>query len=205
MRYSKIYLRWSHGSTFGPKRWALLGLQRSKKFKNWLSPIFEVNFANLWTFGNFGSLASIFLWNWPDFCAKSDPVDEIFSNFKSKLKLPQIWCPISFWTFWTSVDQVTARDMVCTGRLLLLYWGFEAIFFWKNWSFKGSLWILPHETLPIWLEAVSTEERWESPNKLFPIMNVKVLTTKPLTLGRSWHLFTLPPFKFTRFCWVINN
>ena len=97
------------------------------------------------------------------------------------------------------------RDMVCTGRLLLLYWGFEAIFFWKNWSFKGSLRILPHETLPIWLEAVSTEERWESPNKLFPSMNVKVLTTKPLTLGRSWHLFTLPPFKFTRFCCVINN
>ena len=95
--------------------------------------------------------------------------------------------------------------MVCTGRLLLLYWGFEAIFFWKNWSFKGSLRILPHETLPIWLEAVSTEERWESPNKLFPSMNVKVLTTKPLTLGRSWHLFTLPPFKFTRFCCVINN
>ena len=100
---------------------------------------------------------------------------------------------------------VLPRDMVCTGRLLLLYWGFEAIFFWKNWSFKGSLRILPHETLPIWLEAVSTEERWESPNKLFPSMNVKVLTTKPLTLGRSWHLFTLPPFKFTRFCCVINN
>ena len=106
MRYSKICLRWSQGSTFGPKRWALLGLQRSKKFKNWLGPIFEVNFANLWNFGNFGSLASIFLWNWPDFCAKSDPVDKIFSNFKSKLKLPQIWCPISFWTFQTFAGQV---------------------------------------------------------------------------------------------------
>ena len=29
-----------------------------------------------------------------------------FLKFQSKLKLPQIWCPICFWTFRTSADRV---------------------------------------------------------------------------------------------------
>ena len=57
------------------------------------------NFSLLWNLRNFGSLASVFPWNWPYFNTKSDQVNLILLYSWGKLKLPQIRCLFVFELF----------------------------------------------------------------------------------------------------------
>ena len=63
MIHFNISLWRSHGSSFRPLWWLLLGPQRSKKFKNWLGTIFEVILAYLKDLVEFCWLVSVLAGN----------------------------------------------------------------------------------------------------------------------------------------------
>ena len=63
MIHFNISLWRSHGSSFRPLWWLLLGPQRSKKFKNWLGTIFKVILAYLKDLVEFCWLVSVLAGN----------------------------------------------------------------------------------------------------------------------------------------------